>query len=253
MKIGSTGAWTSVALGVILALVLLCWRGSSVEVVYPAERARVSFVRQVWTRFTGLFEGASAKAENVRLRRELAARELSQGEVEKLERENARLRRLLDYSARHPKVFIPAAVLSSEGGAAAAHAMIRVDKGSLHGISKGAVVVVPEGLVGRVTSVSPHTAEVTLLMDPTVRVACEVELTSAHRPRGVVAGGDAEKLVLKPFFRAEKAVPGMRVVTSGIGGIFPQGLFVGTYLGSGMLRPAVDFSTLEDVFIYREK
>lgn len=253
MRIKSTGAWTSVALGIILALILLCWRSSSAEVVYPVERARVSFVRQVWTRIKGVFDGAAAAAENQALRRELAGLRLVQNERMVLENENARLRRLLDYSARHPQAFIPAAVLSSEGGAAAAHAIIRVDKGSLGGICKGAVVVVPEGLVGRVTAVSPHTAEVTLISDAALKVVCEIESSQTPPPRGVLSGGSPERLVIRHLFRGEQVPKGARVVTAGIGGVFPRGLLIGTYLGSGEVRPAVDYSALEDVFICCER
>lgn len=253
MRIGSTGAWISVALGGLLALVLLCWRGSSAEVVYPVERVRVMWARQVWPRLLGLFDGSSAKAENVQLRRDLSELRLVRNELDAVETENARLRRLLDYSARHPEILIPAAVLSSEGSSAAAHETIRIDKGSLKGIKKGAVVVVPEGLVGCVTEVSPHTAEVLLILDPSLRVVCEVESSGVPPPRGVLSGGSWERLVLKYFFRAEQAKNNARVITAGLGDVFPRGIVVGTYVGAGGIRPAVDFSALEDVFIYREK
>lgn len=253
MRVKSTGAWISVALGCVLALVLLCWKSFSAEVVYPVERARVSFVRQVWTRLTGLFDGSAAASENLKLRRELAGLRLVQNELTALENENARLRRLLDYSSRHPLNLVPAAVLSAEGSAAAAHATIRVDKGSLNGIREGAIVVVPEGLVGRVTAVSFHTAEVTLVSDTSLQVVCEIESAGAPPPRGVVSGGSSERLVIKHFFRGEQAKRDARVVTAGLGGVFPRGLVIGTYLGAGEVRPAVDYSALEDVFICRER
>ena len=89
---------------------LLCWRPFSAEVVYPVERARVLFARQVWARLVGLFDGATVASENLKLRREIAGLRIVQNEMIALENGNARLRRLLDYSARHPQSFIPAAM-----------------------------------------------------------------------------------------------------------------------------------------------
>jgi 3-dehydroquinate synthetase len=62
-----------------------------------------------------------------------------------LAQENQRLRNALGYAAKTPGAWVPAAVISREGGAAAARNTIRVDKGSLAGVREGAVVTVPEG------------------------------------------------------------------------------------------------------------
>ena len=51
---------------------------------------------------------------------------------------------------------------------------------------------------------------------------------------------------------AEDVPPRSRVMTSGLGGVFPRGLEVGTYVSEGEVLPSVDFTTLEDVFIRRE-
>ena len=146
-----------------------------------------------------------------------------------------------------------AGVLSTRGGAVSAHETLRVDKGSLSGVKVGAVVSVPSGLVGRVTDVTLHTAEVTLLTDPRIKVACQIETGEANPPRGILSGGSEELLVLRHLVRAENVPPRSRVVTSGLGGVFPRGPEVGTYLSDGEVLPSVDYSSLEDVFIRREK
>ena len=252
MKIRTAGAWATVALGGVLALVFLLFRSAGVEAVYPVERAASEFSRRIWTRVVGVVKGAESRAENVRLRRELAAYSLLRGEMDRLEVENARLRDALGYARRSPVTWLPACVLSFEGGAAAAHKSIRVGKGSLDGVSVGAVVVVPEGVVGRVSSVTLHTAEVTLVTDPSVKVACEIETQDGRMPRGIVSGGGDDLLVMRYLRNAEGVPPRSRVLTSGLGGVFPRGLEVGTYATDGEVLPSVDFSTLEDVFIRRE-
>lgn len=197
--------------------------------------------------------------ENARLRRELSALALVRGDAERLATENARLRRALDYVARQPEEWLPAAVLSTDGGAGVRDTL-RVSRGSLSGVREGAVVVVPEGLVGRVVSVTPHTAEVLLLTDPSMKVACEAKSRTGV-VRGILSGGTSDRLVLRHLRSAAEALPQAKVVTSGLGGVFPRGLEVGTLLAvsngvrnaEGEVRPKVDYSTLEDVFIRRDR
>lgn len=253
MNLRTAGACISVALGVVLALSFVFSRSTPAEAVYPIERVKVSFARRVWSRVVGAWRGASAQAENERLKRELAALSLLEGDIERLDAENARLREALEYSSRHAGEWLPAAVLSTGGGAAAAHDTLRVDRGSLNGVRVGAVVTVPDGLVGCVTAVSLHTAEVTLLTDSSLKVACEIETGSAKPPRGILSGGDEDYLLLRYLVRATDIPPRSRVITSGMGGVFPRGIAVGTYLPDAKVLPAVDPSTIEDVFIRREK
>ena len=263
MKKTPTAPIVILALAAIGTLVLVFSRTVVVEAVYPVERARQTFARQVWSRIVGAFSGAAARAENVRLRREVAALSLARLDAERAAEENARLRAALAYRAKTPGTWVAAGVLSSDGGAAGAHATLRVDKGSLAGVGKGAVVVVPEGLVGRVTSVTPHTAEVSVLADAAMKVACEVETAARRRPQGILCGGGGDVLVLRHLTDAAEVPPRSRVLTSGLGGVYPKGIAVGTLLdvrkspgglaGEGEVLPAVDFSTLEDVFIRCEK
>lgn len=262
MKKKTTGRIAVAALAAI-AVVFFIFRSAAVEAVYPVERANSVWARRVWTRVKGFFNGAEAAAENVRLRREVASLTLLRGDIERLEAENARLRKTLDYAAREPGVWIAAAVLSKGGGAAGAGRTLRVDKGSLAGVRTGAVVTVPDGLVGKVVETTPHTARIALLPDRSVRVACEIELAGGGRVRGILCGGTEDLLVLKHLTNADHLAPRSRVVTSGLGGVFPKGLEIGTLLDvrrdekglarEGEVLPSVDFSTLEDVFIRRGK
>lgn len=235
-----------------LALTVFRWSFAS-EVVYPVERLAWLVVRP--------FRVYRSAVANDRLRREVRLLATVRGDLERLQAENARLRRALDFKARHPQTWLAAEVLSRGGGAAAVRDAICVDKGILDGVTKGAVVAVPEGLVGRVADVSPHTAEISLLTDPSVKVACEIEAGGGGRIRGILSGGGSDGLLLRHLDRAVRAGPHPRVVTSGLGGVFPRGFEVGT-LGmvtngvhgvEGEVLPCVDYSTLEDVFIRRDQ
>ena len=263
MKVKTTGTYALIAVGAVLTLAVCLSHAAAVESVYPLERARRIFSDRVCSRVSGLFRGAQASAENVRLRREVAALALAREDVARLEAENARLRDALGYVSRTPGEWLAAAVLAEDGGAVSAHRMLRAGKGSLAGVRKGAVVVVPEGLVGRVESVTPHTSEIRLVTDPSLKVGCEVALPGGDYLRGTLAGGTDERLVLRHILSSAEVPPRSQVFTSGLGGVFPKGIAVGTLLEvrrdhdaprrEGEVMPAVDFSTLRDVFIRREK
>lgn len=252
-----------IALAGAVALVFALFRPVAVEAAYPFERARSVFVRRVWSKVRGVFNAAEASEENVRLRREVAALAMVRSESDRLAQENARLRRALGYTRKNPGSWVPAVVISKDGGAAAARRTIRVDKGSLAGVREGAVVAVPEGLVGKVTLVTPHTSEVLLVTDPSLKVACEVEIDGEPSARGILSGGGDDLLVLRYLRGAGGIPPRSRVLTSGLGGVFPKGIEVGALLEvlkdgngpayKGEVLPRVEYSMLEDVFIRREK
>ena len=231
------------------------------EAVYPIERCVRLVVRPVRICLAGIFSGAFATAERDRLRHEVASLSVLRGDLERLRIENARLRRALDYSSRQPQTWISAEVLSVGGGASATHSSFRVDKGLLDGVKSGAVVVVPEGLVGRVKDVSPHTAEIALLTDSSVKVSCEIGADASESAHGILSGGELDRLRIRYLERAEHVRPHSRVMTSGLGGAFPRGFEVGTLLlvtngvrgVEGEVLPCVDYSTLEGVFIRRDQ
>ena len=245
MKAGRFGVIISGAIA-IGALVLIEFFPSIVgEAVYPLERLKA------------LVGGAVQDSEIARLRHEIAKRSMVHGECLRLREENAALRKALGYRDRSEGEWEPAEVLSSGGGAAATRDVIRVGKGSLSGIRAGAAVAVPEGLVGRVLSVSPHTAEVLLLTDPSMRVSCRIEADGRTSAHGILTGADSDRILLGHLSGAAVLRPHAKVVTSGLGGIFPRDIRIGTLLFvtngvrgvEGEVLPSVDFATLEDVFI----
>lgn len=250
-------------------MVVAFFRAAPVEAAWPVENAKSSFVRKIASRWHGLWHGVEAAAENVRLRRDVAALEMVRHDNERLAADNDRMRRDLRFAAREPGMWEAAEVLSSGGGAATARNTIRIAKGSFDGVEAGAAVAVPSGLVGRVVSVTPHTADVLLVTDPTLQVSCRV---SGSRPAvyGIANGESDSSLALKHVRAGSKIDAGAMLETSGMGGVFPDGITVGFFEGfsapngarggngaadgaalelEGRLRTAVDMSLLEDVFI----
>lgn len=104
-------------------------------------------------------------------------------------------------------------------------------KGTNHGITVGAPVVFSGGVVGRVTEVHAYTCVVDLISSPTIRIAAFVE--NDDRPisfqGGVNPAFGPAKGVLEfvPLdIHATPAAP-RRLITSGLGGVFPPGLALG--------------------------
>ena len=268
VKAKRKGTMAVAALAAAVALVFVLCRSAAVEAAYPVERAKASLFRRAWAVASGAWRGAAASAENVRLRREVASLAVLRTDLDRLEAENARLREALSLGLGPGAGWVAAQILSCGGGAAGSGRTVRVDRGTLHGVREGAVVVVPEGLVGLVTSATPHTAVVSLVTDPRVKASCEIELARREGdppapPRGILAGGTDEMLVLRHLSGADCVAPRARVVTSGLGGVFPKGIEVGTLLDvrrdekgvvrEGEVLPSVDYPSLEEVFIRREE
>ncbi|MDD4102238.1 MAG: rod shape-determining protein MreC [Kiritimatiellae bacterium] len=263
---------------VLTLAALVSWRAGvrdfAREAVYPYENAKVWLDRTLGVRVKAVFSRVNHASRNAMLERDVARLRVLAAETEALEAEVARLRSVLDFTPAVECRWVAAPVLS-RGGTVAVWQSLRVAKGSLHGVRKGDPVVVPDGVVGRISDVSPHTSEVMLITDPNSRISCELEMPGAEAGvvRGILYGGGTrpaaepqlkllyviEPLRLRYLERDFEPPPRTRIVTSGLGQIFPNGLAVGYLLESriepnGLSReaevmPAADIAAVEEVFI----
>ena len=234
-----------------------------------------NFVRTVpafFSRLSAAFSGgASAAAERDELAAEVERLRAAQLETDRLRAENEGLRRALGLVAKDPRLVC--AEILSRGGATGWRDEIRVARGSRDGVAPGQPVLAAAGLVGRVISVTERTADILLLSDANSRLSCVVE-TPAGSLRGVMQGGGIargdrtlEMLHASAPFTVEyldkdaAVAPGARVLTSGLGGVYPAGLPVGVVSEAGpddsrlyqraVVAPYVDFGALRRVFVLR--
>ena len=169
-----------------------------------------------------------------------------------MERENLRLKRLLNFSQPLGVRTIGVRVIGED--VTPWKKVVVLDKGSHHHIQKDMVVVVPEGLAGRILEVEPYTARAILLPDPDCRVSA---LTTVSRAQGIIAGIGTEKLQMKYLSLDAEVAVGEDVTTSGIESIFPKGLQIGKIESIerdsdglhllALVKPSVPFSKLEEV------
>lgn len=177
-----------------------------------------------------------------------------------LEAENDRLRKALGYQGRTAFALLPARVIGRDSSTW--YNQIEINRGSEDKVTDDMSVLTEEGLVGKTTVVSKHSAIVVLISDESCGVAAHAE---GSREQGIVRGerGNVEGgiPVIGFNFLSKQAnlKPGQNVFTSGAGGVFPSGVLIGQVreyklrpLDSyATIVPAVDLSTLEDVFVVK--
>jgi rod shape-determining protein MreC len=169
-----------------------------------------------------------------------------------MERENQRLKKLLNFSLPLATRTIGARVVGED--VTPWKKIVLLDKGSRHNLKKDMVVVVPEGLVGRILEVEPYTAHAILLPDPDSRVSA---LTATSRAQGIITGIGTDKLQMKYLALDAEVAIGEDITTSGVGSIFPKGLQIGKIEAIerdsdglhllALVQPSVSFSKLEEV------
>lgn len=147
-------------------------------------------------------------------------------EFQALQAENAHLRALLKARERYANHAQLAEILYSERDPFARK--IIIDRGSLHQVEPGQVVVDELGVVGQVTRVYPGVSEVTLITDKNQAVPVQ---NLRNGLRAVVFGSGQDGTLNVPFMPIHADLqPGDQLVTSGIDGIYPPGLPVATVL-----------------------
>jgi len=102
---------------------------------------------------------------------------------------------------------------------------ILIDKGSSHGISIDMPVLTAYGLLGRITEVSWNVSRVLLLVDYNSNIDALIQRSRAH---GILQGSGEKGCRLKFVQRTEDVKVGDVIVTSGLAGVFPKGLLLGT-------------------------
>lgn len=227
---------------------------------YP-QRAVVSSWRAVRDFCKGVF-GLGRLADRGReLEMELNILREQVSELEGYRRENERLRELLDFRARpgFEEIFrgsIGAEVIGRNP--LNWYRTVTVDRGRNDGVTTGMAVVGVGGLAGRVVVPGTSASVVMLILDSGSRVSALAESTGEH---GIITGRGDGILVMKYLSDKSEIQIGDRVKTSGLGGIFPKGISIGSVSGvleedygltvSAEVSPAVDFSRLENVLILR--
>lgn len=181
---------------------------------------------------------------------------LDQVQMQEVSEENRRLRRLLGLRRRAADILIPATVVSRERGRGGDVLLVETDAAET--IRTGSPVIVPEGLLGSVVSQDGTRLRVRCLTNPQTTASV---LDQRTRDEGILRGAlrDRDRLVILDVPVQADWQVGDRVITSGLGDVFPRGLLVGTVeqvereatgpLERAWVRPAASPSRAEEVFV----
>ena len=194
-------------------------RAVLVAPLYPLQQAvnvPIRMAEKLW----GAFSSYTALVkENQRLKDEQTFLKTRLLTFAALEKENIRLRTLLDTTYKLGEQLLVAELLAVQMDPY--QHVVTINKGSRFGIQKAQPVLDENGIIGQVLRVAPFTAEVILITDPNHAVPVQVVRNGLLT---VAVGAGRSNQVLLPYLPNNADIePGDLLVTSGLGGVFPAG------------------------------
>jgi rod shape-determining protein MreC len=227
------------------------------EAVAPLQRTLRGAVRSIGRLVDRYVDLVHVQRENEELKKQINTFRFEIGRLHEESETAKRLKELLHFTRSSELSMVPAQVVGRDPSGFSK--TLTIDKGNLDGVFKDMAVINHEGVVGRVVAASPHYAKVLLVIDQNSSVDA---LTCETRYRGILVGISDDRCELKyisPMFQIQKDE---NVITSGFSPFFPKGLVLGavehtdsaheTMFQKVAVRPAVDFSRLEEVLVIIE-
>lgn len=220
----------------------------------PISKPLVSFGLKTHDFFSMIWEIGSLRRENQQLANDLIQSKVDQQKMLEITKENENLKTQLDYKNAHPEMEM---VLADVIGLDPTNyfGTIMVDRGSDDGVQIGQAVISLGVLVGKIDQVSTTTSRVLLITskDSIVQVMLQNSRTTGALSGGI-AGMELGSIPLDTV-----VLPSENIITSGLGGKLPKGIYVGT-AGSEVsvksdifktiaVTSPVNFSKLEYLFI----
>ncbi|MEI8339992.1 MAG: rod shape-determining protein MreC [Verrucomicrobiota bacterium] len=217
------------------------------------------------SRFNAYREGLKSldqlEADNKQLLVEIKVLKATNQTLRDLEVENNRLRHALEYRQRSVFKLVPARIIARD--ASTWWNTVKIDRGFADGIEPDMSVLTEDGLVGKTTTVAKNASTVLLVSDENCKVAAMIE---GAREQGIVRGertstNSQPEISLNFLPKSAKLGPGQKILSSGVGGVFPPGVALGVVKQfevrpldcRATLIPAVDLTTIQDVFVVAGK
>lgn len=199
-------------------------RGALTTAVYPLQQLVSSPIRFVHDIVETFSSHSELIDENHRLREEQLMLKTKLLKFSAMEQENIRLRGLLETSFKVGEHALIAELMSVTLGNY--EHVITVNKGSRFGIQMEQPVMDANGIVGQVLRVTPFSADVILISDPNHAIPVQVNRNGVRTI--AIGSGQLDKLLLPQVTSNTDIKQGDLLVSSGLGGIFPQGYPVAT-------------------------
>jgi rod shape-determining protein MreC len=177
-------------------------------------------VRYGWSNYVDL---RGTRQENHALKEEIARLRLEQAQLAEDALQGHRLQALLNFQRNYVSSMVPAQVIGTSGTDRSR--VLYIDKGAMDGLKVDQAVMTPDGIVGKVREVFPHTSQVLMIDDPTSGAGV---LLASTRIRAILRGNQNGHVVITNLTPDSRIKPGEKVMTSGGDQVYPRGLSVGT-------------------------
>ncbi len=224
------------------------------EAALPLEKAVTATMKVLgdsWKRYIFLI---GLEEENRRLKKDNAILTDKLNRLKEGNLEAQRLQKLFALKDNLEHSVIAARVIDKS--LSALYKTILINRGSSHGIKAGMPVINDQGVVGRVVEVSWHTSRILLIIDEKSNIDAAIQ---DNRAQGILQGDGSSGCHIKYVSTLEDVKAGDTVVSSGLAGVFPKGLILGTvqYVDRKegglfqkiMVNPAVDIGKMEEVLV----
>ena len=228
-------------------------------VLTPIRTGASKLTEQAQRMYNYMFAYEALESENQSLREQLSALEEDARNADAAQRENDRLRALLELSQAHEDYMLADAYIISRSSQEWS-STFTVNRGTTSGIREGMCAITERGeLVGLVREAGPNYAVVRSVLDSSLEIAATIASSGYN---GMVQGGysSGQNGLLRMDYLPSSAVirNNDQVVTSG-STVYPRGLINGNVVDAGfddtgvakyaLLRPAMELGSLEQVFI----
>ena len=231
------------------------------NLVMPIQNGMTYIKNKISGNSTFFQDISNLKAENEQLKEENSSLEKQLRELENIKSENETLKEYLDLTEKYGEYkTIPAYIINKDISNYAKTIVINI--GSNDGVEENMTVIGDEGLVGHVISVTESTAKVQTIIDTSSSVSASMSTT---KEAIVCKGTLEEKSALKAMYIPTESniIQGDSIETSGLGGIYPKGIHVGTVKKVvtsqniidryAIIETAVDFDKLDSVLVITNK
>ncbi len=259
-----------IALAVVMTTTILIGKYASPQTSFlsvitsPFQKVSAYISEKVSGVIDNFAEADSIKKENEQLKQTISEYEEKLVDYEKMAQENANLRQFYDLKQENQDFELQDANIIARDSNEVLFKTFTIDKGTLNGISKhDPVVAQGRYLVGYVYEASPTQATVITLLNPNINISAAVNRTSdTGNVSGEVTLAEQGLCRLSGLDRNSGASAGDRVVTTELGGMFPDGLIIGTIKeikASGsdisnyaVIEPGVDFDDIKFVMVIKD-
>lgn len=229
-----------------------------IEAFAPIQRGTMSMKEKITYMFDHYLLIVNTSKKNEELTSKVSTLENKIFQLNEVEKENMRLKQLLQFGKEIPREKVLAQIVSWDSSNE--FKVLRINKGRNHGLRNMSPVITMDGLVGYVYRLSANYADILTILDQNNRVDSIVARTRSH---GIVEGIGEFQCRLKYVTRTELVEVGDEVITAGLGNVYPKGIKVGSITKidkesygitqSIEIEPSVNFHKLEEVVVLVER